>query len=274
MRRSFFLLVALLVMVQALQVKAIERLRLATTTSTENSGLLRVLLPPFEERFRLKVDVIAVGTGKALKLAENGDVDVVLVHAPRLEEEFVKQGYGVNRRRVMYNDFVLVGPEGDPAGIGGASTVREAFRQIAEKKATFISRGDGSGTNMKELEIWRKTGIRPQGGWYLEVGRGMGEVLIIANEKGAYTLSDRGTYLAFQDKLDLEVVFEGDPLLHNPYSIIAVNPAKHPQVRYLAAMMLIGWMTSPQGQRIIGEFGRERYGRPLFIPLAIPHPLQ
>ena len=253
---------------------ASDRLRLSTTTSTEISGLLYVLMPPFEKRFDIKVDVVPVGTGKALKLAEAGDVDVTLVHARSLEERFVKAGHGVNRRAVMYNDFVLIGPESDPAGAVKAETIPEAFKKIALNKAAFISRGDNSGTHVKEREIWEAAGLMPSGAWYVEAGKGMGSVLIMAYEKGAYTLTDRGTYLALLDtkKIDLSVLFEGDPILFNPYGIIAVNPAKHPHVNYVAAMTLIGWVTSRTGQRIIKEFGKGRFGRPLFIPLAVPNP--
>ncbi|MFQ5804236.1 MAG: substrate-binding domain-containing protein [Candidatus Methylomirabilales bacterium] len=246
------------------------RLRLSTTTSTENSGLLAVLIPPFEARFGLRVDVIPVGTGKALKLAEGGDVDVTLVHAPELEEQFLKQGFGVNRRYVMYNDFVIIGPSDDPAGIKNAPDAKSAFQRIAEAKALFISRGDRSGTHTKELSIWKETGFNPSLPWYLEAGRGMGAVLIIADQKRAYTLTDRGTYLSFRRKLNLPVLVEGDPALFNPYHVIATNPARHPHVNYLDAMLLIGWLTSSEGQKIIAKFGTEEFGRPLFIPTAIP----
>ena len=244
------------------------RLRLATTTSTENSGLLYALLLPFEEEFHLKVDVIPVGTGQALKLGENGDVDVVLVHARRAEEEFIKKGFGVNRRDVMYNDFIIIGPASDPAQIRGVKNAKEAFRKITLSRAPFISRADNSGTHKKEMAIWEKAGIKPSGRWYLEAGKGMGEVLTMVNEKRAYTLADRGTYLAYSGKIDLPILSEGDPLLYNPYGIIAVNPARHPHVKYVQAMALIGWVTSPEGQRIIG--GYKRFGKILFHPLVNP----
>jgi len=255
-------------------VLAEERVKLSTTTSTENSGLLYALLPPFEKIFNVKVDVIPVGTGKALKLAENGDVDVTLVHARSLEDKFVAEGYGVNRRAVMYNDFVIIGPESDPAGIKKAKTAAGAFGLIAKNRATFISRGDRSGTNIKELKIWEKSGGKPSGTWYLEAGKGMGEVLTMADEKRAYTLADRGTYLAFigGKKIDSPVLFEGDPLLFNPYGIIAVNPVKHPHVNYIKAMALIGWVTSQEGQKIIKEFGKGKFGQSLFKPVAVPNP--
>jgi tungstate transport system substrate-binding protein len=244
------------------------RLRLATTTSTENSGLLEVLLPPFEEQFKLKVDVISVGTAQALRLGKNGDVDVVLVHARAAEEEFIRKGFGVNRREVMYNDFVIVGPPSDPAKIKEAKEVKEAFGRIASGKVLFISRADNSGTHKKEMTIWEKTGLRPSGRWYLETGKGMAEVLTMANEKRAYTLTDRGTYLTYAGKIDLPILSEGDPLLYNPYGIIAVNPAKHPHVNYVSALALIDWVTSPEGQRIIRDY--KKFDTLLFYPLAIP----
>jgi tungstate transport system substrate-binding protein len=249
--------------------KASERLRFSTTTSVENSGLLEVLLPPFEKKFKIKVDVISVGTGKALKLAENGDVDITLVHAPELEDRFMTSGYGVNHRVVMCNDFRVIGPKTDPAGIREAKTAVTAFRLIEKNRASFISRGDNSGTHIKELSIWKEVGLRPRGKWYLEAGRGMGEVLTMATEKQAYTLTDRATYLTFlkKGKVNLSILFEGDPVFYNRYSIIAVNPVKHPHVNYLMAMSLIGWFTSQQGQKIIKEFGQS-----LFSPLAIPNP--
>jgi tungstate transport system substrate-binding protein len=266
------LLIGVLLLLAVVEAPAAEkRLRLSTTTSTENSGLLAALIPPFEARFGLQVDVIPVGTGRALKLAEGGDVDVTLVHAPELEEQFVKQGFGVNRRYVMYNDFVIVGPPHDPAGIKNAPDAKSAFRRIAQTKDLFISRGDRSGTHIKELNLWGKTGLSPSLPWYLEAGRGMGAVLVIADQKRAYTLTDRGTFLSFRQKLDLHILVEGDRALFNPYHVIATNPARHPHVNYLGAMLLIGWLTSPEGQEIIATFGAEDFGRPLFIPTAIPH---
>jgi tungstate transport system substrate-binding protein len=265
----FFLLLCL-----APTLSAGERLRLATTTSTENSGLLYELLPPFEKQFNIKVDIIAVGSGKAIKLGENGDVDVVLAHERSLEDKFVAEGYGVNRRDVMHNDFVIIGPTADPAGVSKAKTAAEAFKMIAKKGAPFVSRGDKSGTHSKELSLWMKAKVKPAGSWYMESGMGMGEVLTMAYEKGAYTLTDRGTYLAFQKggKINLPILFEGDPTLFNPYGIIAVNPARHPSVNYVMAMALIGWVTSQEGQRIIADFGKEKYGAALFYPDVIKSP--
>ena len=242
-----------------------ERIRLATTTSTENSGLLYVLLPPFEKKFNVKVDVIAVGTGKALKLGENGDVDVILVHARKAEDAFIESGFGVNRRDFMYNDFVVTGPMSDPAGIKD-ETAPGAFRNIAGKRWFFTSRGDESGTSMKEKNLWVLAGIQPAGDWYLETGQGMGATLQIADEKKAYCLVDRGTFIAFKKKTDLVILCEGDEMFFNPYSIIAVNPSLHPHVKYSYSMALIGWVTSPEGQKIIGDFKKE--GKVLFFPSA------
>ncbi|MFH1008075.1 MAG: substrate-binding domain-containing protein [Candidatus Latescibacterota bacterium] len=241
-----------------------EQIKLATTTSTDNSGLLEVLLPPFEKRFSVQVAVIAVGTGKALKLGENGDVDVVLVHAREAEDRFVAEGHGVNRRDVMYNDFVLVGPKGDPAGIRKLPDVVSALIAILENGAPFLSRGDDSGTDKKEKSLWKAAGVVPEGSWYLESGQGMGPTLLMADEKRGYTLADRGTFLAYQGRIESVILSEGDPSLFNPYGIIAVNPDRHPHVRYVLAMALIGWMTSPEGQKIIGEFavGNERLFHP------------
>jgi len=247
---------------------ASERIRMATTTSTDNSGLLEVILPPFEKMYGVTVDVIAVGTGKAIKLGESGNVDLILVHAPAAEEGFVAKGYGVNRRAVMHNDFVLLGPKGDPAKIKGEKDIKEAFGKIARTGSLFISRGDDSGTHKKEKSIWRAAGIDPNGSWYLEAGQGMGTVLQMAHEKLAYTISDRGTFLAYRPKIDLIVISEGDTNLYNPYGVIAVNPALHPQVDYVKAMTLIGWLTSPDCQKMIGEF--KKGGEVLFHPDAVP----
>ena len=246
---------------------ATERIRVATTTSTDNSGLLEVIIPPFEKMFNVKVDVIAVGTGKAIKLGENGDVDVILVHAPKAEERFVSEGYGVNRRKVMHNDFILLGPASDPAGIKGITSAAQALKQISKTNSAFISRGDDSGTHKKEQEIWDKANILPKGTWYLEAGQGMGTVLQMAHEKMAYTLSDRGTYLAYRSKIDSVIVSEGDPFLFNPYGVIAVNPAKHPNTNYIRAMAFIGWLTSLECQKMIAIF--KKGGEVLFHPDAI-----
>jgi tungstate transport system substrate-binding protein len=243
-----------------------ERLRLATTTSTENSGLLAELLPPFEEEHNVVVDVVAVGTGAALELGRNGDVDLVMVHAPGLEREFVEEGYGVERVGFMYNDFVILGPPSDPAGIAGTESVADAFGRIAETESQFVSRGDNSGTHTKERNIWAEAGIDPSGPWYREAGQGMGAVITMTNDQQAYTLADRGTYLAFRGDIDLEVVVEGDPLLFNPYAVIAVNPEEHPHVKRELAQELIDFVVSDEGQQIIGNYRVE--GEQLFVPDA------
>lgn len=228
-----------------------RRLRLGTTTSTENSGLLKVLLPPFEARCKCKVDVIAVGTGKALKLGERGDVDVVLAHARALEDRFVAEGWGVERRDVMHNDFVVVGPASDKAQVRGARDAADAVRRIAKLGATFVSRGDQSGTHEKERELWKAAGIAPQGAWYLDAGQGMSEVIAMAAERGAYTLSDRGTYLAHPRRRELPILLQGDPILFNPYGVIAVNPAKHPSVQHALARQFIEFLTGAEGRALI-----------------------
>ena len=261
LRTIAIVLLALLACSTAL---AQDRLRMSTTTSTENSGLLKVLLPPFEKQCNCHVDVISVGTGKALKLGETGDVDVVLVHARKLEDKFVADGYGVNRRDVMYNDFVIIGPASDPAHVKGAKTSAEAFKRIADSKSTFISRGDESGTHQKEKEIWAAAGITPQGKWYRSAGQGMGEVISMATEQHAYTLADRGTYNAFRHgKTDLAVVFEDETGLFNPYGVIAVNPRKFPHVKYELAMKFVDFITGPEGQKIIANYKVE--GDPIFF---------
>jgi tungstate transport system substrate-binding protein len=244
------------------------RLRLATTTSTEDSGLLPVLNPPFEKLTGLKIDVIAVGSGKAIKLGENGDVDVVLVHDRKAEDTFVAQGFGINRRDVMHNDFVVVGPVEDPAKVAGTKVAAEAFSKIAAAGSVFVSRGDASGTNVKELDLWAKAGGKPTGKWYKEVGQGMGAVLTMSLDLKAYTLADRGTWLGMKDKLPgLRILFAGDPFLFNPYGAIAVNPEKWPKANYLAAMQYIAWLTSVEGQRIIRDY--RLGGEQLFYPDVI-----
>jgi len=260
-------IVLTLIVILPFTIFAEERLKLATTTSTENTGLLKALLPPFENRNNCKIDVIAVGTGQSLKLGEQGDVDVVLVHAPELEEKFVKDGYGINRQYVMYNDFIIVGPPEDLAKIKGSKVAKEALAKIAATQTPFVSRGDKSGTHTKELAIWKAVNIKPAGNWYIESGKGMGEVLNMANEKKAYTLSDRGTYLAYREKTTSIILCEGDPILGNPYHIIEVNPGKFPHVKKELASKLIEWVTSKEGQQIIHDF-KDKNGNPLFIPTA------
>lgn len=240
--------------------------RLSTTTSTEASGLLSYLLPAFEEKTKLKVHVIAVGTGKALELAKNGDVDVTLVHARPSEDKFVAEGFGVNRRDVMYNDFLIAGPESDPAGIKGMKDVSAALKKIIESKARFISRGDNSGTDQMEQRCWKEIGAKPSGNAYISAGLGMGEVLTMAAEMQAYTLTDRATYVAYKQKTGLTIAVEGDKKMFNPYGIIAVNPERHKDVNYKGAMALVNWITSPQGQQRIASFKLD--GQQLFFPSA------
>jgi tungstate transport system substrate-binding protein len=266
--KNFISIACILALTVVLSTSALSetRLRMSTTTSTEQSGLLTALLPPFEKANNLKVDVIAVGTGKSLKLGENGDVDVVFVHARAAEDKFVAAGFGVDRKDVMYNDFILVGPKADPAGIKGCKTAVDAFKKLAEGKADFISRGDDSGTHQKEKEIWKAAGIAPKGKWYIEAGQGMGPVLQMAFDKKGYALADRGTFLAYEGKIDVVVVFEGDKALFNPYGIIAVNPAKHPGAKYDLAKKFIAYVTGPEGQKIIADF--KINGKQLFFPDA------
>lgn len=239
-------------------------IRLSTTTSTENSGLLAWLLPAFEAKTNTKIHVISVGTGKALELAKNGDVDVTLVHARAAEDKFVADGYGIDRRDVMYNDFVVAGPVSDPAAIKGGKDVLGAFRKIAGSGAKFISRGDNSGTDLMEKNYWKLAGAQPDASHYVSAGLGMGEVLNMAAELRAYTLTDRATYSAYKAKTGLAIVVEGDPKMFNPYGIIAVNPARHPDVNYKGARLLIDWITSPEGRDRIASF--KPGGQQLFFP--------
>jgi tungstate transport system substrate-binding protein len=246
------------------------RIRCASTTSTQNSGLFDDLLPKFAQQTGTKVDVVAVGTGAAIEIGKRGDADVVLVHAKDQELKAVQQGFFVNRHDVMHNDFVIIGPPDDPDKIKGLKSAVEAFKKIAAGTAPFVSRGDKSGTHSKELAIWQKAGLAPKGQkWYLEVGQGMEKTQRLANEKRGYTLTDRGTWLATKDKdkLEMAVVLEGDPILFNQYGVMAVNPEKHKQVKYREAMQFVDWLISPQGQQAIGSF-KDRHGNQLFIPNA------
>lgn len=245
---------------------AAKDLRMSTTTSTENSGLLNFLLPAFEAKCGCKVRVISVGTGKALELGKNGDVDVVLVHARPAEDKFVEEGHGVNRRDVMYNDFILVGPQSDPLRLRGTKDVIAAFKMLSEGKAKFISRGDNSGTDQMEKNYWKQADVEPKGAWFVSAGLGMGEVLTMAGEFQGYTLSDRATYGAYRAKTGLDILVQGDPKMFNPYGVIAVNPKKYPDVNYQGAMDFINWMTSDEGQKMIAEF--KVNGEQLFYPSA------
>ena len=245
-----------------------DELILATTTSTQDSGLLDVLIPQFEDEHDYKVKTIAVGSGEALRLASEGEADVVLAHSPKAEEEFMAAGNGESRLIVMHNDFVIVGPADDPAGIADAATAAEALEMIASSESTFVSRGDESGTHTKELSLWTAAEIEPGGSWYQETGQGMGATLTAASEKQGYTLSDRGTYLAQKANLDLEVLNEGDKALFNQYHVIVVDPNKHSKVNADAARAFATFITSPAVQATIGEFGVADYGQALFIPDA------
>ncbi len=241
-------------------------IRLATTTSTENSGLLSHLLPRFEMQSGYNIHVIAVGTGKALRMGRDGDVDVVLVHAPEAEQKFVADGYGDARHAVMYNDFIIVGPKDDPAGLNKTDSIEDAFQRLSNSRQLFVSRGDDSGTHKKELSIWRALAITPAKTTYREAGQSMGKVLQISAELDAYTLTDRGTWLAYKNKLPLKIVFEGDKLLHNPYGIIAVSGNKHPDINSTGAWALIEWIVSPTAQQLISSY--RLHGQRLFTPSA------
>jgi len=251
-------------------------LRLATTTSTQDSGLLDAILPDFQAKFNVRVDVVAVGTGQAIEIGAKGDADVLLVHARKSEDKFVADGHAKERFDVMYNDFILLGPKADPAKIASQASAKDAFNAILNAEATFASRGDKSGTNTKELSIWSSLGVTPtkEMKWYQALGQGMGDTLNFANEQGAYTLSDRGTYLAMKDKLpNLIIVMGGnsidenkDKTLLNPYGVMAVDPAKHPGVNYDLAMKFVTWLNSVETQQKIGDYGKDKYGAPLFYP--------
>jgi len=268
MNRLF--LAMLLIMFSATVASAATEIICASTTSTENSGLFSHILPMFEKKTGVKVKVIARGTGAAIEMGKRGDADVVFVHAKEQELRAVKEGYFVNRHDVMYNDFVVIGPPNDPSKIKGINSASNAFRKIAESGYYFVSRGDKSGTHMKELEIWKEAGINPRGSkWYLEVGQGMEKTQRIANEKRAYTLTDRGTWLAtrVKDKLEMIIVLQGDPILFNQYGAMAVNPKMHEHVKYDEAMRFINWFISKEGQEAIASF-KDGYGNQLFIPNA------
>ena len=241
---------------------------LSTTTSTQDSGLLDVLVPLFEKQTGYTVKTISVGTGQALILAAKGDADVALVHAPSLERKYVSEGKLLNRRLVMYNDFVIIGPKDDPAKVKSVKTALAALKQVEQARARFVSRGDNSGTHNLEKSLWQQAGIEPRGPWYIESGQGMGATLGIAEERGAYTLTDRGTYLAFGKRLTLPILLEGDKLLLNIYSVIEVNPTNGPRVNTTGGKAFTDFMVSPQTQSAIKIFGVEKFGQPLFVPVA------
>lgn len=250
------------------QAKDKPKLVLATTTSTMDSGLLDFLVPIFEKENGCKVQVISVGTGAAIRYGKDGNADVLLVHDPVAEEQVVKQGFFVERKYLMYNDFVLVGPPEDAAAVKGSASAAEALKKIEASQATFVSRADQSGTHKKEQRLWASAGLSPKSPWYLEAGAGMEAVLRIANEKRAYCLTDRGTYLAHQKEYDLPILFEGDRELFNPYHVMLVAPAKYPFVNYALAKKFSDFLTSERGQKLIAEYGVDKYGQPLFYPAA------
>jgi tungstate transport system substrate-binding protein len=242
---------------------------LATTTSTQDSGLLDVLLPIFEKRTGYFVKTIAVGSGQAMAMGQKGEADVLLVHSPAAEKKFMEEGYGVNRRLVMHNDYIIVGPPSDPAGIRGMKKASEAFKKIADSGSIFMSRGDNSGTHAKEKDIWKAAGAKYEGEqWYQQTGLGMGQTLAVSAEKKTYTLTDRGTYLALKKNLGLDILVEGDAILLNIYHVIEINPRKWPKVNAAGAKAFADFMVSKGTQGIIKTFGLDKFGSPLFFPDA------
>jgi len=241
---------------------------LSTTTSTQDSGLLDVLVPIFEKQSGYTVKTVSVGTGQALALAAKGDADVALVHAPSLEKKYVADGKLLNRRLVMYNDFVIIGPKDDPARVRSLKPAVDALKAIERAKAAFVSRGDNSGTHNLEKNLWKSAGIHPKGAWYIESGQGMGATLRIANERNAYTITDRGTYLALAKNLNLPILVQGDRALLNIYSVLEVNPANGPRINRAGGKAFADFMIAPQTQDVIRNFGVKKFGQPLFVPVA------
>jgi tungstate transport system substrate-binding protein len=246
---------------------------LASTSSTQDSGLFDELIPAFEKATGYKVKIIAVGSGEAMKLGERGDADVLFVHSRKAEDKFVADGFGIDRKDVMHNDFIIVGPENDPAKIKGMELAADAFKAIKASESIFVSRADNSGTHVKELNIWQRAGLEPGGDWYIQTGQTMGETLLITQEEQGYTLTDNATWYAIKSTPGFSLVelVRGDPLLYNPYGVIAVNPAKHPdlKINYKGATAFIKFVAGAQGQKIIKEFGVAKYGFPLFFPDVI-----
>ncbi len=243
-----------------------QTLMIATTTSTRDSGLMDILVPAFKTETGIDVKVIAVGSGQALEMGKRGDADLLLTHSPVAEEAFMKDGFGETRAPVMYNDFVLVGPGTDPAGVNNTNSIVRAFQNIAAKQVSFISRGDESGTHVKEISIWQASNIEVSQPWYIESGNGMAATLRMTSEKQAYTLSDRGTYLAQRDSLDLAILMESDPKLHNPYTVITINQKKYPHLNHKAARQFADFLQSTQAQQLIASHGVQEFGQPLFFP--------
>ena len=258
------LLITILLIVSAFAL-AVDKpsIKLATTTSTDNSGLLGYLLPIFENKYNIQVKIIATGTGRALELGKKGDVDLVLVHAPAKEVEFITSGFGVERVGLMYNYFLIVGPLNDPANIKSSNSVNQAFNKIAQSKAKFVSRSDQSGTHTKELEIWQYANISPKGEWYKQVGQGMGRTLLIADQLNAYTLIDLATWLKLKPKTSLQKLYSNDPIMFNPYSLILVNPKKHPFVKYQQAQVFSQWISSKKIKHLINQY--QAQGQQLFF---------
>ena len=261
----------LCILLTSVQAEKSPFITLSSTTSTENSGLLDYLIPKFRDRTGIDVRVVSVGTGRALKLGEMGDTDLILVHHKPSEEEFMSKGFGIQRREVMYNDFIVAGPSEDPVNIRGERSIARVLSLIHEHKMPFVSRGDESGTHKKEMELWALAGVDAQrysGEWYHETGSGMGTTLNIANGMSAYVLTDRGTWLSFKNRDGLALLFENDPPLHNQYSIVQINPDRHPHIKYKEAELFINWLTSGEGQQVIANFTLN--GQQLFFPNALP----
>jgi tungstate transport system substrate-binding protein len=267
MRRFYlFITVFIFLLTATYSAEKHPTIKLATTTSTENSGLLAYLLPSFTKKTGITVHVIAVGSGKAIMHGKNGDVDVLLLHSPKAEAQFIAEGLGVDRHDVMYNDFVIVGPPSDPTEIKSEKTAVSAFKKLAQMRIPFVSRGDESGTHAKEKKLWKQSGITPQGKWYIQAGQGMEAVIMMSNEKQGYTLTDRGTFIAVEDKVQLVILSEGDSNLFNQYGVIAVNPEKHKHVKYKNAKKFISWITGTPCQKQIARF--KKNGKQLFFPNA------
>ena len=263
-RTTLMVLTVTLLHILLLTAQANQAVILATTTSTQDSGLLNVLLPVFEKHTGYQVKTIAVGTGQALAMGKRGDADILLTHAPEAEKPLVDEGWVLERVPFMYNDFVLVGPATDPAQIGAVQSAAAALKRIADRQALFVSRGDQSGTHKQEQALWQTSGLTPQGTWYIEAGQGMGATLRIASEKQAYTLTDRSTYLHLQKTLASTILYAGDPVLRNVYSVMRVNPAKHPNVNAAGARALHAWLLGDQASELIQQYGKEQFGQPLF----------